>query len=182
MDFDQDVADVPPLTPGADEPWSRYPQSHFGNWTPDQVNRCRMLTICKDEYSSQIHGVDVFKDGTFDKPEEGTRTRQIPSDPAVAREFWDELQRPASSFFSRAMHSSEVLDRLKIFGCEPCSSRTSPTTCCRYWVQGVLPIISVYSILTASRYNIEPFFFASSANWIPSRYQEDPQYGTGDRA
>ncbi|KAG1756101.1 hypothetical protein EDB19DRAFT_1664722, partial [Suillus lakei] len=22
------------------------------------------------------------------------------------------------------------------------------------------------------RYNIEPFFFSSSANWIPSRYQE----------
>ena len=29
--------------------------------------------------------------------------------------------------------------------------------------------------LTQARYNVEPFFFASSANWIPSRYQEDPK-------
>jgi Mg2+ and Co2+ transporter CorA len=34
--------------------------------------------------------------------------------------------------------------------------------------------LSVLQTLGA-RYNIEPFFFASSANWIPSRYQEDPQ-------
>ncbi|KAJ3552829.1 hypothetical protein NP233_g12784 [Leucocoprinus birnbaumii] len=29
-------------------------------------------------------------------------------------------------------------------------------------------------------YNIEPFFWSSSLNWIPSRYQEDPQNGKGD--
>jgi len=31
------------------------------------------------------------------------------------------------------------------------------------------------------RYNIEPFFFTSSINWIPSRYQEAPMHGQGDR-
>jgi hypothetical protein len=31
------------------------------------------------------------------------------------------------------------------------------------------------------RYNVEPFFFTSSINWIPSRYQEAPNHGEGDR-
>jgi len=31
------------------------------------------------------------------------------------------------------------------------------------------------------RYNIEPFFFTSSVNWIPSRYQEALSHGEGDR-
>jgi hypothetical protein len=30
-------------------------------------------------------------------------------------------------------------------------------------------------------YNIEPFFFSSSLNKIPSRYQEDVQPNKGDR-
>lgn len=31
------------------------------------------------------------------------------------------------------------------------------------------------------RFNIEPFFWSSSLNWIPSRYQENPIPGKGDR-
>jgi len=31
------------------------------------------------------------------------------------------------------------------------------------------------------RYNIEPFFFTSSVNWIPSRYQEALSPEEGDR-
>lgn len=34
--------------------------------------------------------------------------------------------------------------------------------------------------MLGTTYNIEPFFFSSSANWIPSRYQEDPKPGQGD--
>ncbi|KAF8553819.1 hypothetical protein OG21DRAFT_1522884 [Imleria badia] len=149
MDFDQDVADVLPLSPGAHEPWSRYPQSHFGNWTPDQVQRCRMLTICKDQYMCQIHKVDVLADGLFDRPDENERTREIPSDPTAAREFWDELQGPLdSSLRVRALFIENItLNVLQILG---------------------------------ARYDIEPFFFASSANWIPSRYQENPHDAKGD--
>ncbi|KAG9311757.1 hypothetical protein JVU11DRAFT_8000 [Chiua virens] len=29
--------------------------------------------------------------------------------------------------------------------------------------------------MLGTRYNVEPFFFASSTNWIPSRYREDPK-------
>ncbi|KAG9311758.1 hypothetical protein JVU11DRAFT_8001 [Chiua virens] len=34
-----------------------------------------------------------------------------------------------------------------------------------------VPVLQMFG----TRYNVEPFFFASSANWIPSRYQEDPK-------
>ncbi|KAL4068577.1 hypothetical protein V8B97DRAFT_848741 [Scleroderma yunnanense] len=34
--------------------------------------------------------------------------------------------------------------------------------------------------MLGTTYNIEPFFFSSSTNWIPSRYQEDPKPGYGD--
>lgn len=38
---------------------------------------------------------------------------------------------------------------------------------------------SVLKIL-GTKYNIEPFFFSSSTNWIPSRYREDVRHGEGD--
>ncbi|KAI9568122.1 hypothetical protein HD554DRAFT_822481 [Boletus coccyginus] len=149
MDFDQDDADVPQLSPGAHEPWSRYPQSHFGNWTPEQVQRCRMLTICKDKYTCHIHKVDVFKDGSFDRPSEDARTRQILSDTAETEKFWDDLQKPLDANLRvRALFVENIT-------------------------------LSVLQILGA-RYDIEPFFFASSANWIPSRYQENPHPKQGD--
>ncbi|KAF9444896.1 hypothetical protein P691DRAFT_806548 [Macrolepiota fuliginosa MF-IS2] len=34
--------------------------------------------------------------------------------------------------------------------------------------------------MLGAKFNIEPFFWSSSLNWIPSRYQEDPQPGKGD--
>ncbi|KAG0693593.1 hypothetical protein DFH29DRAFT_391490 [Suillus ampliporus] len=34
--------------------------------------------------------------------------------------------------------------------------------------------------MLGTRYKIEPFFFSSSRNWIPSRYQEEVQHGQGD--
>ena len=40
---------------------------------------------------------------------------------------------------------------------------------------------STYSEQPLRRYNIEPFFFTSSVNWIPSRYQESASHGEGDR-
>lgn len=39
--------------------------------------------------------------------------------------------------------------------------------------------MSVLKML-GTRYNIEPFFFSSSLNWIPSHYQEEARRGKGD--
>jgi len=35
--------------------------------------------------------------------------------------------------------------------------------------------------MLGAKYNIEPFFWSSSLNWIPSRFQEEIQPGIGDR-
>ncbi|EKM78431.1 hypothetical protein AGABI1DRAFT_129541 [Agaricus bisporus var. burnettii JB137-S8] len=34
--------------------------------------------------------------------------------------------------------------------------------------------------MLGAKFNIEPFFWSSSLNWIPTRFQEDPQAGKGD--
>ncbi|KAG5723879.1 hypothetical protein E4T56_gene9810 [Termitomyces sp. T112] len=34
--------------------------------------------------------------------------------------------------------------------------------------------------MLGAKYDIEPFFWSSSLNWIPSRYQENPKAGEGD--
>ncbi|KAG2134761.1 hypothetical protein DEU56DRAFT_981257 [Suillus clintonianus] len=34
--------------------------------------------------------------------------------------------------------------------------------------------------MLGTRFNIEPFFFSSSTNWIPSRYREEVRHGKGD--
>ncbi|KAF9239348.1 hypothetical protein BU15DRAFT_88111 [Melanogaster broomeanus] len=112
MDFDMDSSEVQPLPPGGivtnEEEWTRYPQSHFGNWTPDQVTRSKMLLSCND------------------------------SEPC---------DRPANIRVRALFVENMTLGVLKMLG---------------------------------TRYNIEPFFFSSSANWIPSRYQEDPKPREGD--
>jgi len=46
----------------------------------------------------------------------------------------------------------------------------------------VLPFARLLAFMDLMhRYNIEPFFFTSSVNWIPSRYQEAFSHGSGDR-
>jgi len=65
----------------------------------------------------QIHKVDVFKDGKFDRPSEDARTRQIPSDAAAAEQFWDDLQKPVSVY--RSHHVTDANPRYLIAGCEP---------------------------------------------------------------
>lgn len=72
MDFEADDSEVPsfpPGLPGKDPEWNRYPQSLFGNWTPEQVDRCGILKPTHNE-TCKIHTVDVFIDGTFDRANE----------------------------------------------------------------------------------------------------------------
>lgn len=44
-----------------------------------------------------------------------------------------------------------------------------------------IPLHNFFIDLSKRRYRIEPFFFSSSMNWIPSRYQEEVKKGEGDR-
>ncbi|KAF9226333.1 hypothetical protein BS17DRAFT_765341 [Gyrodon lividus] len=155
MDFDMDSSEVQPCLPlglvDSTQEWERYPQSLFGNWTPDQVSRSRMLLSCSDHSDEPcaIHKVDILKDdGKFDKSEEG-RTAHVNADLASINAFWDNLQTPRPAGI-----------RVRVL-------------CVENMTLHVLRMLG-------TKYNIEPFFFSSSANWIPSRYQEDPKHGEGD--
>ncbi|KAF8122691.1 hypothetical protein EV363DRAFT_1404712 [Boletus edulis] len=142
MDFDADDSQVLPLPPGGlgqDPEWDRYPQSLFGNWTRDQVERCGILRMnSTHNQACSVHRVDVLKDGEFDKSEDRTVTVEHP------RAFWDLLQDPPfSDIRVRALFVENM----------------------------TVPVLQILG----TKYNVEPFFFASSVNWIPSRYQEDPK-------
>lgn len=68
------------------------------------------------------------------------------------------------------------------FAFERCFWRTSQYQCCRCWGPSRLYLSwsFIYSY-TSNRYKVEPFFWSSSVNWIPSRYQDDLRLGEGDR-
>ncbi|KAH7882413.1 hypothetical protein F5I97DRAFT_1987033 [Phlebopus sp. FC_14] len=152
MDFDSDSSEVHPLLPAglvdSSESWRKYPQNLFGNWTPDQVARSKMLTNCAQSDVCYIHKVDVMNDGRFDKSDEG-RTVSVTADSERIKAFWDDLQntRPEGIRVRALFVDNLSLHVLQMLG---------------------------------TKYNIEPFFFSSSTNWIPSRYQEDVQPRKGD--
>ncbi|KIJ07942.1 hypothetical protein PAXINDRAFT_18895 [Paxillus involutus ATCC 200175] len=95
MDFDMDSSEVEPLVPDGlvdnTEEWKRYPQSLFGNWTPDQVLRSKMLLSCNSQEPCAVHRVDILDGGKFDKSEEG-RTAHVNPNSALINSFWDGLQ------------------------------------------------------------------------------------------
>lgn len=96
MDFDHDHATVNPLAQDGSLPlcdnWRAYPQNLYGNWTPDQVARSKMLTTCSDSDSDTrcvIYTTDVFDDnGCFDKSA-AQRTYVVTA--RTAEKFWETL-------------------------------------------------------------------------------------------
>ncbi|KAG2367562.1 hypothetical protein BDR07DRAFT_1326311 [Suillus spraguei] len=146
MDFEVDSTTS---TTTIEPSWRGYPQSQFGNWTPDQVRRSKMLEKCLVNKTSTIYWMDVHDDGSFACPVMGGNGHITVVGTEDEDAFWEILQgqRPPN-----IRVRSIFVDDL-----------TSP----------------VLRMLGAS-YNIEPFFFTSSINWIPSRYQEAPTHKQGD--
>ncbi|KAG2065410.1 hypothetical protein BDR04DRAFT_1174855 [Suillus decipiens] len=148
MDFDADF-DFTASTTAIEPSWRGYPQSQFGNWTPDQVKRSKMLEKCLVNKTSTVYWMDVRDDGTFARSDMEGKGDTMAVGPGQEDGFWDILQaeRPGNIRIR-----SIFVDNL-----------TSP----------VLRMLG-------TRYNIEPFFFTSSINWIPSRYQEASTHKKGD--
>ncbi|KAG1837319.1 hypothetical protein DFJ58DRAFT_669005 [Suillus subalutaceus] len=146
MDFE---ADSTTPTTSIEPSWRGYPRNQFGNWTPDQVGRSKMLEKCLVNKSSTIYWMDVRNDGSFASSDMGGNGDTMVVGTEHEDGFWDILQgkRP------------ENIRVRSIF----VDSLTSP----------VLRMLG-------TKYNIEPFFFTSSINWIPSRYQEAPIHNEGD--
>lgn len=97
MDFGIDASKdetIPPGLPDKSE-WDQYPQSHFGNWTHDQVKRSQVLTKCSDLESSTVYMVGVFDNGSFDKRVEARAVRK--DDAVDLRAYWNYLGIPVSS-------------------------------------------------------------------------------------
>ncbi|KAG2070561.1 hypothetical protein BDR04DRAFT_1099821 [Suillus decipiens] len=146
MDFEVEPTTSPTII---EESWQGYPQSQFGNWTPDQVKRSKMLEKCLVNKTSTIYWMDVYDDGKFACPDMGGNSHTTVVGTEHEDAFWEILrgERPPN-----IRVRSIFVDDL-----------TSP----------VLRMLG-------TRYDIEPFFFTSSINWIPSRYQEAPTHKQGD--
>ncbi|KAG1883338.1 hypothetical protein F4604DRAFT_1920546 [Suillus subluteus] len=146
VDFDVDsTSSTTVINPS----WRGYPQNQFGNWTPDQVGRSKMLEKCLGNKSSTIYWMDVRDDGSFTSPDFGGNGDTMVVGIEHEDEFWGILQE----------ERPENIRVRSIF----VDDLTSP----------VLRMLG-------TTYNIEPFFFTSSINWIPSRYQEAPVHNEGD--
>ncbi|KAG2052254.1 hypothetical protein BDR06DRAFT_536498 [Suillus hirtellus] len=148
MDFEVDSA---ASTTVVDPSWRGYPQNQFGNWTPDQVGRSKMIEKCSVNKTSTIYWMDVRNNGIFASSNIGGKGNITVVGPEHESEdgFWDILQ-------------GERPDDIRVRS---------------IFVDDLTP--SVLRML-GTRYNIEPFFFTSSINWIPSRYQEAPIHNKGD--
>ncbi|KAH7915509.1 hypothetical protein BJ138DRAFT_1132565 [Hygrophoropsis aurantiaca] len=153
VDFSKDLDPIQSCSTAPAQPlqndWEGYPQSLFGNWTLERVERSKMLSSCLDTDECSILRVDVRENGNFvDNPPEGTGMHH-------SKELtWEMIRKPL--WFKRP----EGISVRVLF-----LSNLS-----RSMVQ-----------MLGTQYNIEPFFFSSSVNWIPSQYQEDVRAGEGDQ-
>ncbi|KAF8344921.1 hypothetical protein F5887DRAFT_1282922 [Amanita rubescens] len=157
VDQDQLNTEAPPVPEDCDhtdcdgECWKGYPQSRFPNWTPSQVEKCKIHdAINKYDREKQcvVYKLDVDKQGIFHHA--GTMEMLDSDDDAVLDKEWDR--------FKGDNQTSDV--RIRALFVE---NMTGP----------VLRMLG-------GKYNIEPFFFSSSLNWIPSHFQEDLRHGVGD--
>lgn len=145
IDFDSDSNVLPPIPEEVDGTWKGYPQNLFGNWTPDKVDRSKMLRSCS-QGTSNIFRVDVLDGGLFD----------------------DDVVRGTISV--SADNIDEILEQNVVP--RPQNVRTRAIF--------VDNMIEEVLKMLGTKYRIEPFFFSSSMNWIPSRYQEEVKKGEGD--
>lgn len=145
IDFDDDSNVLPPISEEVDQTWKGYPQNLFGNWTPDKIDRSKMLTSCS-QGTSNIFKVDVLDDSRFDND--------------VVRE----------TISVSADDIDETLEKMVVV--RPKNVRTRAIF--------VDNMIEEVLKMLGTKYCIEPFFFSSSMNWIPSRYQAEAKKGEGD--
>ncbi|KAG2076944.1 hypothetical protein BDR04DRAFT_1148648 [Suillus decipiens] len=152
VDFKTDLSSFEqPFRKGEHE-WRRYPQERFVNWSPIPVARSKILTQCAHTGVKPcvIYSIDVTGDGQFKKRGQGLYRVEVSEE--KENEFWSQLEEEESIVRKNVRVRALFVDNLS---------------------ESVLKILG-------TKYNIEPFFFSSSTNWIPSRYQEGVRHGVGD--
>ncbi|KAG1736667.1 uncharacterized protein EDB91DRAFT_1055551, partial [Suillus paluster] len=164
MDFDTDFDitldhDHAPTSPdAAAQSWRGYPEALFGNWKPDQVKRSKILSNCSQLDMCSVHWLDILGDGTFTILDEEGRDQTSRVSRDCVDEFWELLQTPVSHPFWFLQRPANI--RVRALFVDNMS----------------LPVLQ----MLGTKFNIEPFFFSSSLNWIPSHYQEEVRPGKGD--
>ncbi|KAF9070716.1 hypothetical protein BDP27DRAFT_1323292 [Rhodocollybia butyracea] len=144
--------------------WSRYPQSKFANWTQRQqqssgianlVNRRARHAVTQ---SCRIFKLDVFSDGIFHANNIGSTEGDY-----VVK--------------SGQIGSKEVAESHEIFW-KSLEEMPHPKARVRaYFIDNLSgPALQMFG----TKFNIEPFFFSSSLNSIPSRFQSQARPGKGD--
>jgi hypothetical protein len=89
MDFDVDSS---ASTTVIDPSWRGYPQNQFGNWTPDQVGRSKMIEKCLGNKFSTIYWMDVLHNKSFTTPNIGGNGHTMVVGTEHEDGFWDTLQ------------------------------------------------------------------------------------------
>ncbi|KAG1851576.1 cora-like Mg2+ transporter protein-domain-containing protein [Suillus subalutaceus] len=134
------------------ESWQGYPQNKFRNWTTDQVKRSKMFKKCSTNQVATIYWMDVHEDGKFAAKSDvgGNDDTTVVSESTQAQD----------QFWTLLSQKRPKNIRVRSLFVDDLT-------------ESVLRMLG-------TKYDIEPFFFTSSINWIPSRYQEALRQGKGD--
>ncbi|KAF5350704.1 hypothetical protein D9756_008754 [Leucocoprinus leucothites] len=157
---------IPPICTheDCDNCWKGYPQSRYPNWTCAQVNKSKISEAIKRPQDEDCLSryVDVDDKGHFNT------AKKLVAKPGMAEDTWKMLL---------AIHVSSIIPKHEagnkaLVMKRPASSRTRAI-----FIEKLSgPMLQ----MLGTKFNIEPFFFSSSLNWIPSRFQADLRPGEGD--
>ncbi|OJA16733.1 hypothetical protein AZE42_07556 [Rhizopogon vesiculosus] len=156
-----------------DQSWRGYPQNLFKNWTHGQVERSQMLKKCLKNRSSTIYWLDVLDNGEFAIPDMRSKDRTSTMSESTTNDN--------DTCEDSTGHVSKVTTRNQDMFWEMLQGEvTQRPGNIRVRSLFVDDLTSPMLRMLGKTYNIEPFFFTSSINWIPSRYQEALSHGKGD--
>jgi hypothetical protein len=114
--------------------WLGYPQSHFPNWTPDQVTRCKIAaTITDRRHDCNVYHVDVGDRGIFAPCDE--RGLCVTKD--NERDFWHWLQISVSVYTTLrwlylSWFTSYIRTDRAVYVCGQFSLRICPALCYKF--------------------------------------------------
>ena len=201
---------LPPVPPLCDHKscngcWKGYPQSRFPNWTKDQVSRSKIADAITNYCSDKpciIYRADVRDDGFFenvdsvtadDRDRDATWNIMVHTQVCgslvlydvcplcVTRHLYSVFFLPRNKILTISSLQRPPNIRVRAMFVQNLSGPVLQMLGTRWDVFDTNAFVEIHFAGTFGRYNIEPFFFSSSLNWIPSRFQEEIQHRQGDR-
>ncbi|KIL56903.1 hypothetical protein M378DRAFT_172312 [Amanita muscaria Koide BX008] len=130
--------------------WKDYPQSRFPNWTKGQVEKCKIQDVIMKYDRSLQCSIYLLDVNKHGTFKNAGKLEMEDGEATILNGEWN--------WFKDHKQRPDV--RVRALFVENLSG----------------PALR----MLGAKYNIEPFFFSSSLNWIPSRFQEDSREGIGD--